>query len=433
MKKILFILALVIVAITAKTQTASWTMKTYNSFDKGTNYTLTNTVADTFLWYAPRNYPATQSYTVNYDTLSGPHATIETSLYGRTFDTDSWTQIGSTDTWTTSGTDPTQDVTITNATANRYNYYMVIMVGSGTGTTTIDRQQFYIWESGELSDGTATLSAGSFTGVIDIGMSGNLDVKTNNDSIILNAGLGLNAIGVYVNAATVFSADTTGDVLAVGGDITGANGNKIDIGEATDGTITFSRDDAGTVTLTSADNDANAALTISAGGTGALTLGDAGSTTAITSSDWAIDATGVATGLGNITSNDKIVTTDTVTTAVLTTTGNIIAGAAVNVTGAVGAASYNFATAAQVTGAADSIRVTNAAIPALAAGLAVTFVAEAANTAAVRFDLNGTVKDVYEQVGATPNALDANDIRSGCIVTLIYDGTQWIQVTPSGN
>ena len=97
-----------------------------------------------------------------------------------------------------------------------------------------------------------------------------------------------------------------GDIIATGGDFTGSNGNFVDIGEAVDGTITFGRDDAGTVTLTSVDNDANAALTVSAGGTGALTLGDAGSTTAITSSDWAIGATGIATGLGNITTDGDI-------------------------------------------------------------------------------------------------------------------------------
>jgi len=73
------------------------------------------------------------------------------------------------------------------------------------------------------------------------------------------------------------------------------------------GTVTFSRSTSGTVTLTSADNDANAALTVDAGGTGALTLGGSTGTTAITSSDWAIDATGVASNLGNISSNGSLI------------------------------------------------------------------------------------------------------------------------------
>jgi len=72
------------------------------------------------------------------------------------------------------------------------------------------------------------------------------------------------------------------------------------------GTVTFSRATSGTVTLTSADDDANAALTVAAGGTGALTIGDATSTTAITSSDWAIGATGAMTGIGAITADGLI-------------------------------------------------------------------------------------------------------------------------------
>ena len=99
----------------------------------------------------------------------------------------------------------------------------------------------------------------------------------------------------------------TDDLTVTGGDITGANGNAIDIGEATDGTITFSRDDAGTVTLTSADNDANAALTIVAGGTGALALGDVGSTSEIISSDWTISTAGVCAKMGSYTFDNGLI------------------------------------------------------------------------------------------------------------------------------
>jgi hypothetical protein len=88
--------------------------------------------------------------------------------------------------------------------------------------------------------------------------------------------------------------------------------NVVQIPNAT-GTMTISRPDAGTVTITSADNDANAALTVAAGGTGALTIGDANSTTAITSSDWAISTSGAATGMGAITSDGAITTSGIVT------------------------------------------------------------------------------------------------------------------------
>lgn len=86
-------------------------------------------------------------------------------------------------------------------------------------------------------------------------------------------------------AVTAATLSTTGDLTVTGGDITGANSDSIDIGEAADATFTFTRNDAGAVTITSADDDTNAGLTVSAGGTGTLTLGDSGSVTTITGSD----------------------------------------------------------------------------------------------------------------------------------------------------
>ncbi len=96
------------------------------------------------------------------------------------------------------------------------------------------------------------------------------------------------------------SITSDGDVIFSGGDVTGAGSEKIDIGEATANAFTFTRDDAGVVTITSADDDANAGLTIGAGGTGALILGDVGSTTQMISSDWTIGATGDLAGIGAI-------------------------------------------------------------------------------------------------------------------------------------
>jgi hypothetical protein len=82
--------------------------------------------------------------------------------------------------------------------------------------------------------------------------------------------------------------------------------NMYDI-PASSGTLTISRATEGTVTIQTADNNVNAAAIYRAGGTGALTLGAAAGTTAITSSDWAIGATGAMTGIGAITS-DGIIT-----------------------------------------------------------------------------------------------------------------------------
>jgi len=73
--------------------------------------------------------------------------------------------------------------------------------------------------------------------------------------------------------------------------------NAYDI-PASSGTLTISRATTGAVTVTTKDDDANAATTYRAGGTGALTIGAGTGTTAIASSDWAISATGVQTGMG---------------------------------------------------------------------------------------------------------------------------------------
>ena len=101
-------------------------------------------------------------------------------------------------------------------------------------------------------------------------------------------------------AAETMRLSSVGDLTITGGDLTGANGNAIDIGEAVDGTITFSRDDTGAIILTTADDDANADLTVVPGGSGNLLLGDAGGTVEIASSDWTVDATGNMANIGTI-------------------------------------------------------------------------------------------------------------------------------------
>lgn len=63
----------------------------------------------------------------------------------------------------------------------------------------------------------------------------------------------------------------------------GANGESINNG--TDGTFDFTRDDAGTVTLTASDDDATAALTVTQGGAAALTLGSTSTTTTTVAND----------------------------------------------------------------------------------------------------------------------------------------------------
>ncbi|MFC1612913.1 beta strand repeat-containing protein [Patescibacteria group bacterium] len=101
--------------------------------------------------------------------------------------------------------------------------------------------------------------------------------------------------------------------------------------------------------------------------------------------------------------------------------------------GAFVAASYNFADATAVAGDGDDITLNFVPdLAALAAGLEVKFLAEAANTGAATLAIDGgTAKAIIE--ASDLSALDANDIRNAMIVHLVYDGTQWQQISQSGN
>jgi hypothetical protein len=77
---------------------------------------------------------------------------------------------------------------------------------------------------------------------------------------------------------------------------------------ANSGTLTISRATAGSVTVTSKDDDAAATSTVyRAGSTGQVVFGSTDGTTAISSSDWTISTTGVMAGIGNIASNGSVV------------------------------------------------------------------------------------------------------------------------------
>jgi hypothetical protein len=102
-------------------------------------------------------------------------------------------------------------------------------------------------------------------------------------------------------------------------------------------------------------------------------------------------------------------------------------------TGTVQASAINFASATVVAGTGDAITMDfSPDFPALVAGLQVSFVAEAANTGATTLAIDGgTAKAVVE--ASDGSALEAGDIASGSVVTLVYDGTSWQQVSQSGN
>ena len=166
---------------------------------------------------------------------------------------------------------------------------------------------------------------------------------------------------------------------------------------------------------------ANAGLTLGAGDN---LVGSATSNIAFNTNKFTVAG---ATG-NTLIAGTLAVTGTTAVTGAQTNTALLTANGGVVSTG------YNFASATVVAGTGDAITINfSPDFPALAAGLAITFIAEAANTGAATLAIDGgDAKDIKEYNGAI-GALDANDIRSGQVVTVVYDGTQWVMMSPSGN
>ena len=86
-----------------------------------------------------------------------------------------------------------------------------------------------------------------------------------------------------------------------------------------------------------------------------------------------------------------------------------------------------------VTGTADSVNLNYSPdVPVSTAGLEVTWIAYDTNTGAVTLTIDGLAeKNVYES--GDISALDAGDIDTLMVVRCVYDGTQWQQISQSGN
>ena len=86
-----------------------------------------------------------------------------------------------------------------------------------------------------------------------------------------------------------------------------------------------------------------------------------------------------------------------------------------------------------VSGKADSIHLTYSPVfDSLQTGLSLFFIADSANTGAATITVDALAeKNIYEAYDKS--ALEANDIKAGMAVMLMYDGTQWQQMSQSGN
>ena len=143
MRKAFFVLILAIISVAVRGQTATFAMTVGETWaEKNTNYTLTNTTAQWFQFNAPQHYLSFQDFQVVLKKGTGTQSRVDVTLYGRKFDNDSWVQIG-TSNWQHGVNDSI--VTISSGKQNAYRQFKVNYAGTGTGTSTIDRQTLKLW------------------------------------------------------------------------------------------------------------------------------------------------------------------------------------------------------------------------------------------------------------------------------------------------
>lgn len=143
MKKILFLIAILFLAVSATAQLATLAIpagQTYKTYP--TTHTITNTTAGYFLYNAIQQVPTTQDYIVRLDSVSGNHTNVAVVLQGQKFPESAWTTIATVN-W--KGTTADTTILISNATANRYMNYKVTFTGTGSGVTSIKNQKFKLY------------------------------------------------------------------------------------------------------------------------------------------------------------------------------------------------------------------------------------------------------------------------------------------------
>lgn len=146
MKRIIFVIALMFAFAISEAQTVTlpnWAEdKTYANY--ATNYTLTGTTARVFTLIAPQHQMCASDYIVQLDSASGNHTNVAVALYGRkSAQTSTWTQIGSTVNW--KGTTADTTIIMSSTTEVGYREFKWTLTGTGTGTTTIDNQEFKLY------------------------------------------------------------------------------------------------------------------------------------------------------------------------------------------------------------------------------------------------------------------------------------------------
>jgi hypothetical protein len=453
MKKLFIFLIFLIAAIGINAQDATYSVTGRSVLKINTDYTITGTDSCWFLIKSyDEDYPRTQYYQCNLFSPSAEiHTTIATSLWGRVLSTDSWTQISSTDTWTTGGTDTIQTVTINNTSANRYREYRVLFIGNGSGDISyITDQYLKLWFAGTLSDGVATLSAGTITGLtgLQMGTTTTAQEVTLTDASRIGEQINLvssanpsgeiTLMGLYAKTANITNNQANLQLVGIGSRVSMGKNALDAYGLQSHISLIDGAESSGNMTAISGKSmiyDDNASGIISAGlytleGFVSGTHGAVPRAPSTVYGLWVdiVDVTATAGlviskyGTGSATNDIVLQNGETINNA----TNGLISIGASNFR----AATYNFADATAVGGTGDAITINFSPDLTITTGTKITFKSEAANTTATTINVDGGgALAVEEYAGGTQNALDANDIVNTQIVEVVYNGTLWVMTS----
>jgi hypothetical protein len=142
MKKLFLIFALMFTfAVISFAQNVTLYMGENQEYVKyTTDVTLTATTPVWYLFKTATDWPTTQHFIVDFDSVSGDHTAVTATLFGRNFDDAAWTSI--TTTIVDGGVNSAIDITGTNTTETRWRQFKLNLVGTGVGVSTIDKVEF---------------------------------------------------------------------------------------------------------------------------------------------------------------------------------------------------------------------------------------------------------------------------------------------------
>ena len=285
--KYLLIFAMLLFGVTGFAQDKEATVKNNKTIAEDMSFTAADTINESETYYVEvtnkQSFPQMYDVWVDVEEVSGTSG-LTITVYGKKFEDDTYVSIGTPVSW--SDGDGAFNYPVT--TAQRYRYVKVEIEADATDQQSLVNDViFKAWNTGgdlsyasmSLSGNLAVTGTSTLTGAVTV-----TGLITANSGVTLGDGDDL--IGSATSDITFATDKFT---------VAGASGNTV---------IAGTLDVTGAVGLTAgADLGTSQALV----GTTAMTIGAGTQTVAVNSSDWDIDATGIATGMGAFTT-DGIIT-----------------------------------------------------------------------------------------------------------------------------